>query len=147
MICSLTEALRLSTDLSQIMHMADELSTLAQDLSVLLPAGIQKEWQLAPVRDKTLVLLVSNNGIATRLKHLVPSLLLGLQTKGWGINALRIRVTSFHTDGYDNKPPEKQAVLNQCGMDSLVNLRNSLAESPLRAALERMIQRHLQDKR
>jgi hypothetical protein len=95
------------------------------------------------IKDGVLALFAAHNALAARLRHLEPRLLSDLQQRGWSVNSLRIRV---RPQAVKEPPPVKQARMTPAGADALHALSESLAPSPLQAALARMAARHLRNR-
>lgn len=122
---------------------AQRLSRLEDGLRALLPPGMGAHVRLAPGRDQTIVLLVSNSALAARLRQQAPSLLEALRQRGWAIETLRIRVSLEQPPA--SPRPGKTAHLGAGGIASFAALRDALPPSPLRDALERLVRHHTED--
>ena len=75
-----------------------ELSRDSQDrlraIEPLIPASLRPAIQAGPIEGDAWCLLVSNTTAAAKLRQLVPTLLSTLISRGWAVNALRIKVQS-----------------------------------------------------
>src|ERR1700744_3468787 len=121
----------------------EQVAALQRDLSSLLPDYLASNVEPGFIKDGVLALFAAHNALAARLRHLEPRLLSDLQQRGWAVNALKIRV---RPQSMKEPPPVKQARMTPAGADALHALSESLAPSPLQAALARMAARHLRNR-
>ena len=121
----------------------EQIAALEKDLRQLLPDYLGSGVEPGFIKDGVLALFAAHNALAARLRHLEPRLLSDLQQRGWAVNALRIRV---RPQAVKEPPPVKQARMTPVGADALHALSESLAPSPLQAALARMAARHLRNR-
>lgn len=124
---------------------ARQLSRLERSLHALLSAPLANQVRLAPGRESAVVLLVSNNALAARLRQQAPTLLEGLRQQGWPVESLRIRVSL--ESGAAEPLPGKGAQMSAQGLTSLTKLRNELPASPLRDALDRLVTHHQEEEK
>ena len=121
----------------------EQIASLEKDLRELLPDYLGSSVEPGFIKDGVLALFAAHNALAARLRHLEPRLLSDLQQRGWSVNSLRIRV---RPQAVKEPPPVKQARMSPAGADALHALSESLAPSPLQAALARMAARHLRNR-
>ena len=121
----------------------EQIASLEKDLRELLPDYLGSSVEPGFIKDGVLALFAAHNALAARLRHLEPRLLSDLQQRGWSVNSLRIRV---RPQAVKEPPPVKQARMTPAGADALHALSESLAPSPLQAALARMAARHLRNR-
>ncbi len=115
---------------------------LQGDLHALLPAPLRDRCDVSAFDAETITLRVSSAGMAAKLRQTLPRMQDGLVERGWKVNAIRIRVqpkgsptvsSTWATGSSNSIPPG--------GLDAFVALRETLDDSPLRAAVERLIGR------
>ena len=121
----------------------EQIASLEKDLRELLPDYLGSSVEPGFIKEGVLALFAAHNALAARLRHLEPRLLSDLQQRGWSVNSLRIRV---RPQAVKEPPPVKQARMTPAGADALHALSESLAPSPLQAALARMAARHLRNR-
>ena len=117
----------------------EQIVSLESDLTRLLPDYLAKSVEPGFIKEGVLTLFAAHNALAARLRHLEPSLLADLQSRGWAVNTLKVRV---RPQPVKEPPPVKQARMSPVGADALRELSEALAPSPLQAALARMAARH-----
>ena len=118
----------------------EQIAALERDLTQLLPDYLAKSVEPGFIKDGVLALFAAHNALAARLRHLEPRLVADLQQRGWAVNSLKVRV---RPQPVKEPAPVKQARMTPAGADALRTLSESLATSPLQAALARMAARHL----
>ena len=118
----------------------EQIAALERDLAQLLPDYLASSVEPGFIKEGVLALFAAHNALAARFRHLEPRLLADLQQRGWAVEALRIRV---RPQPAEPPPPIKEARMTVLGAQSLQALSESLAPSPLQAALARMAARHL----
>ncbi|CAB3763509.1 DUF721 domain-containing protein [Paraburkholderia humisilvae] len=117
----------------------EQIAALERDLSELLPDYLATSVEPGFIKDGVLAIFAAHNALAARLRHLEPRLLADLQQRGWLVDSLKIRVRPKPLEA---STPLKQARMTRVGADALHQLSESLAPSPLQAALARMAARH-----
>jgi hypothetical protein len=117
----------------------EQIAALERDLKQWLPDYLATSVEPGCIKNGVLPLFAAHNALAARLRHLEPSLLEGLQQRGWAINALKVRVRPQQAG---NPPLVKQARMTPSGASALLELSETLAPSPLQEALLKMAARH-----
>ncbi|WJF90664.1 DciA family protein [Paraburkholderia bonniea] len=117
----------------------EQIAALQGDLRQLLPDYLASSVEPGFIKGGVLALFAGHNALAARLRHLEPRLLADLQQRGWTVNALKIQV---RPQAMKEPPPVKQARMTPVAVEALYALSESLAPSPLQAALARMSARH-----
>jgi hypothetical protein len=117
----------------------EQIAALERDLAELLPDYLATSVEPGFIKDGVLAIFAAHNALAARLRHLEPRLVADLQQRGWAVESLKIRVRPRPVEA---PPPIKQARMTRVGADALHDLSESLAPSPLQAALARMAARH-----
>ena len=117
----------------------EQIAALERDLKQLLPSYLATSIEPGFIKDGVLSLFAAHNALAARLRHLEPTLLSELQQRGWAVNTLKVRV---RPQPVKEPPPIKQARMTPAGADALRELSETLAPSPLQAALAKMAARH-----
>ena len=115
------------------------LQALETDIRACLPEYLRGNVSPAGTEGDTLTLLTPHNALAARLRHLAPTLVSALQSRGWQINALKVRIRPIPAAP---EPQAKTARLSPVGIACLDALRASLEPSPLKTALDTMVSRH-----
>ncbi|RKP51191.1 DciA family protein [Trinickia fusca] len=117
----------------------EQTAALQRDLAELLPDYLATSVEPGLLKDGSLALFTAHSALAARLRHLEPRLLADLQQRGWSVRALSVKVRPRPAKEPD---PVKQARMTPAGAEALHSLSETLAPSPLQAALARMAARH-----
>lgn len=115
------------------------LQALETDIRAALPDYLRGNVSPAGTEGDTLTLLTPHNALAARLRHLAPTLVSALQSRGWQIQAIKVRIRPIPVAP---EPPRKTARISPVGIACLDALRASLDDSALKTALETMVSRH-----
>lgn len=150
---SLTDWLNRAEPLDRLMQTASTLAALQTQVHALLPEGIRSSVAAAGLRrehahstEQTLVLHVSHSAAAARVRQIVPSVLQALEQQGSRITAIRVRVQPADTRDpwhVEARPHQKAAQMTPRGLTSLQTLAETLEDSPLKAAVQQMLDHHL----
>ncbi len=116
-----------------------QATALSADLRGLLPDYLVNNVEPGGIQDGVLSVLTRHSALAARLRHLEPGLVEALALKGWPVRKLKIRISP---QPMPNAPPAAKAKLSPAALASLSSLRDTLAASPLRASLERLVEHH-----
>lgn len=132
---------------STLFSTAQRLIEIEQEIRSYLPNSLRHEVYIGGLHGQEpnaeLVILITHGAAATRIRQTLPSLLLHLQSKGYGVANLRIKVQPHAIVVHEqNTTPEKHAVLGNIGIRCLQTLHTELSASPLRDALQQLISRH-----
>jgi hypothetical protein len=104
-----------------------------------LPRAFADRVRVADAADTTLTLAVGAGAVAAVLRQRTPDILQGLAREGCHFTEIRVRV-QVRTDA----PTPKKQIGNQCNrIDTtpLEQLAGTLAEGPLKAAVQRLARR------
>ena len=115
---------------------------LGQDTLALMPRVLRESCEVAGCDDGVLILRVSSAGAAAKLRQTLPRLRDGLLDRGWQVSSIRVRVQPRTADTQaEIRKPNNDAAISSEGLSAFADLRNALAESPLKVAVERLIKR------
>lgn len=89
---TLQQASQDSPVLTQLLALSRDSSARLQAIESLIPAGLRAAVQAGPIEGLTWCLLVKNNAAAAKLRQILPALQAHLRSKGWEINAIRLKV-------------------------------------------------------
>lgn len=115
---------------------------LGQDTLALMPKVLRDGCEVAGCDDGIVILRVSSAGAAAKLRQTLPRLLEGLIDRGWQVSSIRVRVQPGAA-GTRREPGNKKndATISSEGLAAFADLRHTLADSPLKAAVDRLIRR------
>ncbi len=112
------------------------LSSLQAHFAAVAPPNLAQSVQVLNLQAGTLSIAAANAAIASKLRQIAPELAAQLQNRGCEVSGIRVRVQVSY-DRLQPKPaPHK---LGKTAQNALRDLSASLNDSPLKAALDRMI--------
>lgn len=115
---------------------------LQQDVLALMPAVLRETCEVAGCEAETVILRVSSAGAAAKLRQTLPRLRDGLLDRGWQVSSIRVRVQpSTSAVGSVPRVRNSHAAISPDGVTAFVDLADQLSESPLKAAVDRLIRR------
>ena len=91
---SLMEATRESPVLAHLADLAFESKSRLDLISPLVPKQLLNSIHPGPVEGTTWCLLLDSNAIAAKLRQLLPALVSHLNTHGYGVETIRLKVQS-----------------------------------------------------
>jgi hypothetical protein len=89
---SLLQASQEAPTLSRLMDLSNESVARLKAIAPLLPPNLRAGLQAGPIEGESWCLLVPNNAVAAKMRQLLPALQAHLRTKGWEVNAIRLKV-------------------------------------------------------
>lgn len=89
---TLQQATRESETLSRLCDLANESAQRLKSIESLLPAALRSCIQPGPIEGPVWCLLLNNNAAAAKIKQLLPALEAHLRSKGWEVNAIRLKI-------------------------------------------------------
>jgi hypothetical protein len=89
---TLQQATRDSETLKHLFDLVSESAQRLQSIQGLLPPGLRACVQPGPIEGPVWCLLLDNNAVAAKVKQLLPALQAHLRSKGWEVNAIRLKV-------------------------------------------------------
>ncbi len=135
----------------------NQLSKIAQTIAATdaTPASLNRHYKLGSLSHGTLVLLAENASVATKLKHISPSILSKIQQSGWKITAVKIKLQKPDFNSHDSVTPESDGKLDgklsrnartkkklsQSGIESFNHLAHSLPASELRRSIQTLLEK------
>ncbi|MFA5241869.1 MAG: DUF721 domain-containing protein [Sulfuricella sp.] len=129
-----------TTSLAALAERIAHVSKLQRLWERLAPPPLAQMCRVSGLQDRILVLYANNGAIAAKIRQLAPTVLEKFQKNGVEVTAILVRVQA------DFRPlrerPPKTLRLGSAGAASLRQLAVQLEESPLKRALEAMLERH-----
>jgi hypothetical protein len=121
---------------------AERMVRLTQDLAALLPPTLRASCDVTAFDDAIVTLRVYSAAVAAKLRQTLPRVQEALNARGWQVDGIRVRVrpraASPQTVG---RATTMHAGISSSGLEAFDALAGSLEESPLRAAVERLVRR------
>jgi hypothetical protein len=89
---SLYQATQESPTLARLSDLALDSSARLKAIELLLPATIRSSIKAGPIEGTEWCLILSNSAVAAKVRQLLPALQAHLNTRGWEINSIRLKV-------------------------------------------------------
>jgi hypothetical protein len=89
---TLLQATQDSETLNRLCALATESSQRLKSIQGLMPPSLRACVHPGPIEGAVWCLLLDNNAAAAKIKQLLPSLQAHLRSKGWEVNAIRLKV-------------------------------------------------------
>lgn len=126
--------------LARLQDHAARLRRLQGVLDTALPPQLQGQCQIANLKEGTLVLSAQGGAAAVRLRQMLPSLVEHFVRAGHAVQTIKVKVATPAQVEWRRPPTERH--ISPEAKAGLSAFANSLpADSPLRASLERLVQR------
>jgi len=136
---SLESYLETAEGAGQVLAHARLLIKLTRLYQEVAPPHLGRSSHLANYKSGTVVIHAFNGAVAAKLRQLAPTLTRGFSQKGIECNEVQIKVQADETIKQSTTSTQKP--LSARTSQELEGLRDSLPESPLRAALETLLAR------
>ena len=78
--------------LAQLVALTRESSARLKAIEPLLPPALRSTLQAGPIDGDSWCILVKNNAAAAKMRQLLPALQAHLRSKGWAVNAIRLKI-------------------------------------------------------
>lgn len=89
---TLQQASEESPTLLRLTALTRESSERLKAIELLIPAALRPVIQAGPIDGDTWCLLVRSNAAAAKIRQLLPALQAHLRSRGWEVNAIRLKV-------------------------------------------------------
>ena len=126
-------------NLQGLLQQAQKLLALQEVWNEVAPKPLATASRVGTVRQQTLIVYANNGAVAGKLRQLAPSLLEKIQKRGVEVTAIRVDV-QVEVPAPGKKP--KDLTVSHNALNSLGKLEQSLEDSPLRNALQKLIRHH-----
>lgn len=135
---SLAQHIAGSAAASLLAH-AERLNRLAETYSASVPEHLGAASHVANFKSGCVIIHADNGAVATKLRQLAPRLGLAFSEKGIECSEVRIKVQAVETSA--PQAPHMPRTITRQARESLVKFSESLPESSLRSALQRLVER------
>jgi hypothetical protein len=128
-----------STDeLRQLSSKAKQVNALQQHYKLLVPPSLLQGSRILQLRQQVVVIAADNGAVANKLRQMTGELISLFQARGCEITGIQIKVQVTTRPLVGSPEPR---VLSKAVVKTLTKLEESLADSPLKAALKRLARR------
>ena len=134
------EVLASTGELRALSAQAQRLAQLQQVLLEALPSPLDRSARVSTLRAGRLVVLADNAAVAAKLRQLAPRLLRLMQERENQVTGIQIGVQVAVPQRLSATEPSARD-LSLTALRSFEGLAGTLKDSPLKAALDRMVRR------
>ena len=124
--------------LQSLISHAGDLTALQSIWAAVVPQPLREFTQAAGLKHRRITVFAENGAVAAKLKLLAPTLLKNLQIKGVEVTSIRVEV---QVKSIARRSPKAPRHLSNQAANSLSGFAESLPDSPLRSALEKLAQK------
>ena len=124
--------------LQSLISHAGDLTALQSNWAAVVPQPLREFTQAAGLKHRRITVFAENGAVAAKLKLLAPTLLKNLQIKGVEVTSIRVEV---QVKSIARRSPKAPRHLSNQAANSLSGFAESLPDSPLRSALEKLAQK------
>lgn len=129
-----------STDeLRQLSSKAKQVNALQQHYKLLAPPSLLKGSRILQLRQQVVVIAADNGAVAAKLRQMTDELISLFQARGCEVTGIQIKVQVTAPPPVGSPQPR---VLSKAAQDTLTELEENLADSPLKTALRRLAKRN-----
>lgn len=125
-------------ELRPLVSRAYALSALQRHFSNAAPPYLARSCTVLGLQFGTLTVAAANAAVAAKLRQLAPELVVLLQNRGCEVSGIRVKVQVGYAPAEPRKQPRE---LSRAARSALGDLGDSLDESPLKQALQRISRR------
>ena len=114
---------------------------MQQAFSKIVPHQLVRHCTLGGFSEGNLTICAGNGAIAAKLRQTLPSLLLKFQAMGYEVTAIRLAVQADYRNIRKGDLPGKKMRIGRAGMERLCELAEGLPPSPLKTAVESLLEK------
>jgi hypothetical protein len=133
--------LRLTPEHQRLFNHVEKLTEMQRAFKKIMLPNLGKHCALGGFSEGSLTICANNGAIAAKLRHMLPSLLLKLQAAGYEVTAIRIAVQANYCGIRGNDFPDRKRQIDKGGIKSLNVLAADLGDSPLKTAVESLLEK------
>lgn len=122
-------------ELRPLVSRAHALSALQRQFASAAPPYLAKSCTVLGLQFGTLTVAAANATVAAKLRQLAPELVVLLQNRGCEVSGIRVKVQVGYVP---TQPRQQPRELSRTARSALNDLSDSLNESPLKQALQRI---------
>jgi hypothetical protein len=127
-----------NTELRQLSSKAEQLTTLQRHFDNIVPPSLKNSSYVLQLNRQAVVIAAANGAVAAKLRQMTDELISLFQARGCEVTGIQIKVQVTTPTRAITSEPRK---LGKPARDSLNNLEETLADSPLKTALRRLAKR------
>lgn len=124
-------------ELRSLLDTVQTLAELQRHFAHVAPPQFAQSSQVLGLRHGTLSIATTNGALAAKLRQLAPEIVAKLQNRGCEVSGIRVKVQVDYTP---SAPKHTVRTLTKTAQHQLLELSQSLGDSPLKQALEKLAQ-------
>jgi hypothetical protein len=125
-------------ELRQLSSKAGQLMALQRHYESFAPPALARSSQVLRLHQRTVVIAANNGAVAAKLRQMADDLVSCFQARGCEVTGIQIKVQVTVPARPVRAEPRK---LGKAAREALGELEGSLADSPLKAAVQRLSRR------
>lgn len=125
-------------ELRQLSSKAKQISALQRHYESIAPLNLATSSQVIRLHQQTMVIAANNGAVAAKLRQMSAELISLFQARGCEVTLIQIKVQVTTPPPIVRTEPRK---LGKPARDALNKLDETLADSPLKTALRRLVKR------
>lgn len=133
--------LKLKPEHQRLFSYMDELTAMQHTFMKIAPPQLARHCALGGFFGGNLTICAGNGAIAAKLRQMLPSLLSKFQAMGYEVTAIRLTVQADYRNIRGNDLSGKRPRIGRAGMKSLDQLVAGLPQSPLKTAVESLLEK------
>ena len=98
-VCEIGDSLAKDDTLAGLLARVRASQARLDALADVLPGLLRQHLRAGPLDDDGWTILAANSAVASKLRHLLPTLAETLVAKGWQATSIRVKVQSTHAPG------------------------------------------------
>ena len=134
---SIKNLLGSTPELRGILQTSTQLLTLQRQFAAVAPSYLAQHAQVAGLKLGVLTLVCANATVAAKLRHLAPEISKSLRHRGCEVSGIHAKVQVAYAHP---RPVARTRTLAQPARQALQHLSADLPDSPLKTALEHLLQ-------
>jgi hypothetical protein len=107
-----------------------------------LPVNMRNGFEVVKIETQVLTLLVSSAAFAAKFRQFAPTVISGLQTTGWNISEIKLKVQGGLGLPEVQKPLREARILDQGDLKAFETLKLNLRPGPLADAVSKLLRHH-----
>jgi len=111
-------------------------------VSAALPLAMRGAFEVIKIESNILTLTVSSAAFAAKFRQLAPRVTTHIQSLGWNLTEIKLRVQGGMSLPPVSKPPREARILDAQDLKSFEDLNQQLRPGPLADAVARLLKHH-----
>jgi len=127
---------------ASVLMTAQRLLAIEQSLNLTLPKTLKHGFAVSDISGKVLTLTVYSTAFASKLRQFQSRLVTHLQSEGWPIEEIKLRVSVQPRAQHVTPMPKEARTLDETDLDHFETLAKGLRPGPLADSVQKLLARH-----